>query len=228
MAPPVFVGKIHRTSPVTDLKDHWEKIYTDRSPLEVSWYQQEPTMSLQLIRNTQLAHDAPIIDVGGGASLLLDYLCNEGYTNIAVLDISAKALASAQERLGDRAGNVEWYAEDIVKFNPPKQFAVWHDRAVFHFLTDKSDRNGYVSVLKRALQPNGHFIIGAFSIDGPTKCSGLDIVQYDAKKLVSELGEGFELIEERSEVHVTPAGGKQHFTYFRFRRSPGSKGASGL
>ncbi len=213
---------------MTDRKNHWEKIYRDKSPLEVSWYQQEPAVSLQLIRNTRLAHDAPIIDVGGGASVLVDYLCNEGYTNIAVLDISAKALVCAQDRLGDKASRVEWYEEDVVKFNSPNQFALWHDRAVFHFLTDKSDRRDYVNVLKRTLEPNGHFIIGAFSIGGPTKCSGLDIVQYDAEKLISELGEGFELVEERNEIHITPADKEQQFAYFRFMRKPESQGTSDL
>ncbi len=203
---------------MNDLKNHWEKIYSDRSPLEVSWYQKEPTMSLQLIHNAGLAHDAPIIDVGGGASVLLDYLRNEGYSNIAVLDISAKALACARDRLGDKASGVAWYEQDVTKFQPPKQFALWHDRAVFHFLTDKSDRRDYVDVLKNALTPHGHFIIGAFSLGGPTTCSGLDIVQYDAKKLISELGEGFELDEEKTEIHVTPADKQQQFAYFRFMR----------
>lgn len=204
---------------MNDLKNHWEKIYSDKSPLEVSWYQKEPTMSLQLIHNTRIAQDAPIIDVGGGASVLLDYLCNEGYTNISVLDISAKALACARDRLGDKASDIGWYEQDVTKFHPPKKFALWHDRAVFHFLTDESDRRDYVNVLKRALPLNGHFIIGAFSLGGPTICSGLDIVQYDAKKLVSELGEGFELMEERAEVHVTPADKRQQFTYFWFMRT---------
>jgi len=176
-------------------------------------------MSLQLIRNAGVAHDAPIIDVGGGASVLLDYLRNEGYSNIAVLDISGKALACARDRLGDKAIGVAWYEQDVTKFHPPKQFALWHDRAVFHFLTDKSDRRDYVDVLKNALTPDGHFIIGAFSLGGPTKCSGLDIVQYDAKKLIAELGEGFELIEEQVEIHVTPADKQQQFAYFRFMRT---------
>lgn len=205
---------------MTSSKSHWEEIYKDKSPLEVSWYQQKPTMSLQLIHNAGLAHDAPIVDVGGGASLLVDYLCREGYTSIAVLDISARALACAREMLGDKADSVDWYEQDVLNFKPPNQFALWHDRAVFHFLTAESDRRDYVAVLKHALEPNGHFIIGAFSFTGPTKCSGLDIVQYDARKLISELGEGFELVEEMNEIHFTPAGKKQDFVYFRFIRKP--------
>ncbi|MBW2466726.1 MAG: class I SAM-dependent methyltransferase [Deltaproteobacteria bacterium] len=203
---------------MTDRKTHWEKIYGDKTPQEVSWYQKEPALSLQLIRNSHLAHDAPIIDVGGGASVLVEYLCNEGYTNVAVLDISAKALAYAQDRLGDNASRVEWYEEDVILFKAPHQFSLWHDRAVFHFLTDVSDRRDYVKVLKRTLEPNGHLIIAAFAIGGPTKCSGLDIIQYDANKLIAELGEGFELAEESSEIHISPASKEQKFAYFRFIR----------
>ena len=207
---------------MSDRKTHWENVYNNNSPLEVSWYQKEPTMSLQLIHNAGLAHDAPIIDVGGGASVLVDHLCDEGYSNIAVLDISAKALAYAQNRLGDKSGSVEWYEEDVTCFKSPHPFSLWHDRAVFHFLTDKSDRRKYVNVLKNTLEPDGHLIIGAFAIGGPTKCSGLDIVQYDAKKLLAELGEGFELVEERNETHNTPANKEQKFAYFRFIRKQGA------
>ena len=205
---------------MTGSKSHWEQIYKDKSALEVSWYQQEPRVSLQLIHNTGLAHDEPIVDVGGGASLLVDYLCREGYSRIAVLDISAKALACARERLGDKAASVDWYEQDVLEFDPQNRFALWHDRAVFHFLTSRSERHDYIDALRRTLEPNGHFIIGAFSFTGPTKCSGLDIVQYDAKRLMSELGQGFGLVEEVNEIHVTPAGRKQDFGYFRFVRKP--------
>ena len=206
---------------MSDRKTHWENVYRDKSPLDVSWYQKEPVLSLRLIRNTQLALNEPIIDIGGGASTLVDCLCDEGYANISVLDISAKALAHAQDRLGDKANEIEWYDEDITQFNPPHPFSLWHDRAVFHFLTDKSDRDNYVNVLKRALKTDGHLIIAAFAIGGPEKCSGLDIVQYDAEKLMTELGEGFELIEEKNEVHITPTNKEQTFTYFRFIRKVG-------
>jgi len=198
-------------------KNHWEDVYKDKSPLDVSWYQSEPVLSLQFIHNTQIDHDAAIIDVGGGASVLVDHLCKQGYSNIAVLDISAKALSCVKDRLGDRADYIEWYDEDVTCFKPAHQFALWHDRAVFHFLTDKTDRRNYVDVLKRALMPNGHLIIAAFAIGGPTKCSGLDIVQYDAEKLKAELGEDFELVEEANEKHVTPSKTEQQFSYFRFR-----------
>lgn len=203
---------------MSDRKKHWEKVYADKTPLEVSWYQKEPALSLQLIRNTGLARDAAIIDVGGGASVLVDHLCESGYTNVAVLDIAATALACARARLGEPANRVEWYAEDVTRFIPAHRFALWHDRAVFHFLTDKSDRCKYVDTLEKTLEPDGHVIIGAFAIGGPEQCSGLDIVQYDAGKLMAELGESFELVEESQETHITPANRQQAFAYFRLAR----------
>lgn len=201
---------------------HWESIYHDKSPTDVSWYQQDPALSLQLIRNTHLSLAEPMIDVGGGASVLVDRLCHAGYTQVAVLDISASALDHAKKRLGDKAHGVEWYVEDVVTFDPPHPFSLWHDRAVFHFLTDQSDRRSYVNTMKRALKPGGHLIIAAFAIGGPSKCSGLDIVQYDAKKLLAELGEGFDLVEEKSAVHITPANREQKFAWFRLARKPGT------
>ena len=199
-------------------KSHWNNIYGGKSPLTVSWYQKTPALSLQLIRNTGLGLDAPLIDVGGGTSSLVDFLCKQGYSNISVLDISAKALEHTRERLTDKACGVELYEDDITRFDPPHVFSLWHDRAVFHFLTDKSDRRNYVNVLKRTLTPGGHLIVAAFAINGPTKCSGLDIVQYDADKLVAELGDDFDLVEEKSEKHLTPANMEQNFAYFRFVR----------
>ena len=199
---------------MSDRKNHWEKVYRNKSPLEVSWFQENPALSLQLIGDARLALDAPVIDVGGGASILVDKLCDAGYTNIAVLDVSASALAHARERLAGRANAVHWYEADVTRFKPPQRFALWHDRAVFHFLTDKTDRDSYVSVLKQALRPGGHVIIMAFAIDGPAKCSGLDIVQYDEDKLKAALGPGFELAETGFETHKTPAGGQQKFAYF--------------
>jgi trans-aconitate methyltransferase len=204
-----------------DRKTHWERVYTNKSPLQVSWYQEDPALSLQLIRNTQLALDAAMIDVGGGASTLVDRLCEEAYTNVAVLDVSSSALAHAKTRLAEKANAVEWFEEDVTCFSPPHRFSLWHDRAVFHFLTTKSDRDKYISVLKQTLEPDGHLIIMAFAIDGPVKCSGLDIVQYDVNKLMEELGQGFELVETGYEVHLTPSGGEQKFAYFHLKRING-------
>jgi SAM-dependent methyltransferase len=202
-----------------ETKKHWENVYRTKSPQEVSWYQQEPALSLSLIAATELPMDAEIIDVGGGSSLLVDRLFDQGYTNVSVLDISASALNHARERLGHKAGTIHWVEEDVTRFRPPHRFALWHDRAVFHFLTKRVDRERYINVLEQALEPNGHIIIMTFAIDGPGKCSGLDIVQYDAEKLSNELGAGFELIEEGHEVHHTPAGSEQRFAFFHFRKT---------
>ncbi len=198
-------------------KQHWENVYRKKSPLEVSWYQQEPVLSLSLIDNAELGLDAAIIDVGGGSSTLVDRLCDAAYTNISVLDISGSALEHAKARLKHQAEKVHWHEQDITCFKPPRRFALWHDRAVFHFLTARKDREHYVDVLRQSLEPRGHIIIMTFAIDGPSKCSGLDIVQYDWDKLSSELGAGFKLIETGHEVHHTPAGGQQKFAYFHFR-----------
>lgn len=203
-----------------DRKTHWENVYAKSSYLRVSWYQEEPALSLQLIRSTQISLDAPIIDVGGGASLLVDRLCDAGYSNLAVLDVSAQALAHAKASLGSKVSDVQWFEADVTQFNPPHRFSLWHDRAVFHFLTDQADRDQYVGVLNQALKPGGHLIIMAFAIGGPEKCSGLDIVQYDADKLSAELGPGFELVETGYEIHQTPAGKQQKFAYFRFQKTP--------
>jgi len=202
---------------MSETKKHWENVYRDKSPLKVSWYQREPALSLSLIARARVARDAPIIDVGGGSSTLVDKLCDEAYTDISVLDISGVALNHTKNRLADKAGKVRWYEADVTSFEPPQRYALWHDRAVFHFLTLKLDRERYVNVLKQALEPHGQIIIMTFAIDGPGKCSGLDIVQYDADKMAAELGQGFELIETGHEIHHTPAGSQQKFAYFRFR-----------
>ncbi len=201
-------------------KTHWEDVYRDKSPLKVSWFQQRPELSLELIKHTSIGKNSELIDIGGGASTLVDCLLDEGYSNISVLDISSNALDYAQHRLGNRASSVNWIVTDITSYKPSMKYILWHDRAVFHFLTDKADRVAYVSVLKEGLQPGGHLIIAAFGIGGPQKCSGLDIVQYDANKLMAELGEEFDLVEEASEIHHTPDAREQLFGYFRFIYRP--------
>ena len=208
-------------------KTHWETVYRNKSPTDLSWFQTEPALSLQLIRNTNISADDPIIDVGGGASSLVDFLCQQGYRHVSVLDVSANALDILRQRLGDKASAVDWFVEDITRFDPPHTFSLWHDRAVFHFLTDQGDRRNYVAVLKRALKPDGHVIIATFAIGGPTKCSGLDIVQYNAEKLMAELGAGFDLMEAKTEVHITPAKKEQKFAWFRLRRNPETMATSG-
>lgn len=197
-------------------KEYWENVYKGKSSHDVSWYQKEPLLSLELINNSKLTLDDAIVDVGGGASVLIDRLQEKGFTSLAVLDISNNALLSAKKRLGDKADKVNWYEADITQFNSPQSFSLWHDRAVFHFLTNKQDREKYVNVLKKSLKPDGHLIIAAFSIGGPEKCSGLDIVQYDENKMSAALGSDFKLLESRSETHVTPTDKEQSFTYFHY------------
>lgn len=206
---------------MTDRKTHWENVYTNKPETEVSWYQPKPDLSLRLIRDTGLDKDSPLVDVGGGASTLVDALCEQAYTAITVLDVSASALTLARMRLGDRAVGVQWIETDITAFEPSRRYQLWHDRAVFHFLTDNKDRARYVEAMQKTLLPGGHVIIMTFAIGGPKKCSGLDIVQYDAEKLQMELGNSFKLLESGYEVHKTPAGGEQKFAWFRLRYMPG-------
>lgn len=202
-------------------KSHWERVYRDKSPLEVSWYQTAPTLSWELIRASGIEPDAPLIDVGGGASTLVDHLLDHGFSAVSVLDISAQALDHAQRRLGERAGRVHWTEADVTRFEPPQCYRLWHDRAVFHFLTETADRERYRTVLARALAPGGQLIMGTFAPGGPERCSGLPIVQYDAARMQAELGVDFVLQETRTETHRTPAGKDQLFNFFRFLKSPG-------
>jgi len=201
---------------MSERKEHWEKVYREKSPHEVSWYQADPVLSLSLIGKASLPLDAPVIDVGGGASTLVDNLCERGYSNVSVLDISAAALAHGRNRLAHKGCRVNWFEEDVTRFKAPHRFALWHDRAVFHFLTSQADRDRYVDVLEHSLLPGGHVVMLTFAIGGPTRCSGLDIVQYDADKLGAELGADFELREWGREAHLTPAGRQQDFAWFRF------------
>ena len=202
-------------------KEHWENVYKDKSSHDVSWYQKEPLLSLELIENSKLTLDDAIIDVGGGASVLIDQLQQKGFHNLSVLDISNNALLSAKKRLADKANKINWYDADITQFESPQKIALWHDRAVFHFLTNKQDRERYIGVLKKTLKPGGHLIVAAFSIGGPEKCSGLEIVQYDENKMSAALGNDFKLLESRSETHVTPTDKEQLFTYFHYSYQPG-------
>ncbi len=200
-------------------KDHWESVYKEKSAIEVSWYQKEPTISLSLIRSLPLEKDEYVIDVGGGFSTLADYLLEDGYNNITVLDLSSNALAFSKKRLGGKADLINWKVEDVTNHAPGQNYSLWHDRAVFHFLTEKNDREKYKKVLETSVRDGGYVIIATFSIGGPKKCSGLDIVQYDAEKLQKELGGSFKLIEELSEKHITPRGKEQLFGYYVFTKN---------
>jgi ubiquinone/menaquinone biosynthesis C-methylase UbiE len=195
-------------------KFHWEHVYTTKSSTAVSWYQPHATLSLDLIQRIGIGPAAAIIDVGGGASTLTDDLVARGYRNLSVLDLSGEALAVARRRLGQKSGHVQWIESEVTAAPLPQRFFdVWHDRAVFHFLTAEADRRAYVDQVMRAVKPGGHVIIATFGLDGPGECSGLPVVQYDADSLHGEFGPAFELVEHDEEAHVTPAGRVQHFTY---------------
>lgn len=201
-------------------KSHWNQAYQSKGEQDVSWYQRHPDLSLALIVASGIHKNAGIIDVGGGSSTLVDCLLEEGYTQLAVLDLSAIALDYSRARLGARANTVEWFEADVTTFEPPHRFGLWHDRAVFHFLTEAKDRNAYVATLRRTLQPGGAVIIATFAPEGPPKCSGLEIVRYDETKIMAELGAEFRLLEVRRETHVTPRQVDQHFIYFHMQWQP--------
>lgn len=200
-------------------KDHWEKVYAAKATDAVSWFQPHADFSVGLIKATGVSHDAAIIDVGGGASTLVDDLLANGYTNLSVLDLSAAALAAARDRLGSKAANVRWIEADIIRADlPARQFDVWHDRAVFHFLTTPEERAAYVQAVFHSVKPGGHVIVATFAEDGPNQCSGLPVMRYRADELHAEFGEAFSLLKHEKEAHHTPSGTVQQFVYCYCRR----------
>lgn len=195
-------------------RDHWERVYGTKKSTEVSWYQPTPDLSLRLLRSVLPDRSAPIIDVGGGASTLVDGLLAEGYTRITVLDVSASALKQAVARLGTSAAGVTWREANVLDCSfPPAAYAVWHDRAVFHFLTDPGDRERYVAQVRAAVRLGGHAMVATFATDGPMKCSGLEVVRYSPDQLHAQFGPDFQLLESFREEHHTPAGVVQPFIY---------------
>ena len=199
-------------------REHWENIHATKASDEVSWFEVNPQISFDLIESVSPERGS-VIDVGGGQSFLVDKLLSAGYERVAVLDISSAALESTKERLAEQAGGVAWIHADVTKATDLGTFDVWHDRAVFHFLTDDSDRRAYVDRLTQTLPIGGHFVIGTFGIGGPEKCSGLEIRQYDAEIMQATLGSHFELVRTLDHVHVTPADKEQEFFFGVFRRS---------
>jgi trans-aconitate methyltransferase len=199
-------------------EDHWEKVYTTKSESQVSWFQETPAPSLELIALAGAVRSSAIIDIGGGASRLVDSLVSQGYEDVTVLDLSVAALASARSRIGDKANQVTWIAADVTTWEPSRPYDVWHDRAAFHFLTDQKDQTAYIDRLRRALRVGGHAVIGTFAPDGPERCSGLMVSRYDANSLAATLGYGFELIDTRRHEHTTPWGAMQKFQFSTFRR----------
>ena len=203
-----------------DRKAHWEAVYASKPAVEMSWYQQRPAVSLRLLAEVGATADSSIIDVGGGDSTLVDALVDQQYRFLTVLDVSGAALSRARLRLGARASEVTWLEVDITRAELPQHaYDVWHDRAVFHFLTDPTDRCRYAEVAASSVRNNGALIIATFAPDGPTRCSGMNVRRYSAGSLAEELGDAFTLERTRVEVHRTPFGVEQPFTYAVFRRS---------
>jgi len=197
-----------------DAQDHWEKIYTQKSPTAVSWYRPHLETSLELIERVAPDRATSLIDVGGGESTLVDDLLSRGYKDITVLDISRTAIDANRKRVGDASGRVHWLVADITRGDlPHSRYEVWHDRAVFHFLTSPDDRVAYVRQVARAVKNGGHVIVSTFGPEGPTKCSGLDVVRYDAESLHKEFGVHFRLLGSSKEFHQTPFGTTQQFLY---------------
>mgnify|MGYP000858665700 CR=1 FL=1 len=196
-------------------KEHWEKIYTTKTPQEVSWTQETPTTSLDLIAKYNLPKDAKIIDIGGGDSLLADHLIALGYANITVLDISEAAIERAKTRLGEKANNVTWIVQDITEFTPTENYDLWHDRAVFHFLTTKADIDFYINTVQKWAN---HIVLGTFSTGGPIKCSGLEITQYNEQKISDTFCPAFTLLECNNVDHTTPFDTTQNFVFARLSK----------
>lgn len=206
--------------PHVDSIAHWQQVYETKRPDAVSWYQPSAARSLALIRRFIPDSSAPVIDVGAGASVLVGELLDAGYSDLTVLDIAAGALAISQARLGEHAGRVQWIEHDVRTAPlPTVHYAGWHDRAVFHFLTEAEDRAAYVAQLERCVRVGGHVLIATFAEDGPTKCSGLPVVRYSPEMLRAELGEDFHLVETERELHPTPMGTSQSFLYCVFRKT---------
>jgi trans-aconitate methyltransferase len=199
--------------------DHWNRVYGEKAHEDVSWFQQRPSVSLAAIDRHVEGNKCAFIDIGGGASLLVNHLAERGWKDLTILDISGSALAVAKQRLGERAAIVEWIVADITRWRPERGYDVWHDRAVFHFLTQRDQRDAYRNALQSGTHPGSIVIMATFAPDGPEKCSGLIVERYDSRALASELGSSFELLEDWREMHQTPWGSGQSFNWCVFRRA---------
>jgi len=203
-----------------DRQTHWESVYTTKGEKEVSWFQERPEISLEFIAATGAGPNSAIVDIGGGASRLVDALLDDGYRKLTVLDLSKAALAASRERLGLCGETVTWVAADVTTWGPSEHYGVWHDRAAFHFLTDEKDRHAYVLRLEQALGEGGEAIIGTFALNGPERCSGLPMMRYDSSGLTAVLGPKFRLLASREAERRTPWGASQVFQFSRFSFSP--------
>jgi 2-polyprenyl-3-methyl-5-hydroxy-6-metoxy-1,4-benzoquinol methylase len=200
-------------------QEHWENVYATKGESEVSWFQENPNPSLELMTLACATPRSAVIDIGGGASRFVDALVEMGFQAVTVLDLSEAAIAVAKARLRSRANQVKWVVADVTTWEPQQVYDLWHDRAAFHFLTEEHDRTAYVASLIKAVKPGGHVIIATFAPDGPERCSGLPDVRYYAENLGRALGDAFELVETRRHEHMTPWGSEQHFQFSVFRRA---------
>jgi SAM-dependent methyltransferase len=197
---------------------HWQNVYTSKGENEVSWFQESPAPSLALIAEIGAAPNSAIIDIGAGASRLVDELIGRGFRDVTVLDLSAAALEAAKARLGERASRAHWLVADATTWEPSQAYDIWHDRAAFHFLTEERDRAAYITRLRQGVRSGGHAIIATFALDGPEKCSGLPVMRYDAARLALTLGSGFKLLQSQGNDHATPWGSHQCFQFSVFQR----------
>jgi 2-polyprenyl-3-methyl-5-hydroxy-6-metoxy-1,4-benzoquinol methylase len=202
-----------------DRQAHWQNVYKEKGEYQVSWFQERPAISLELIEALGAKPNSAIIDIGGGASRLVDSLIEKGYRDLTVLDLSESAVSIAKARLGKNAAAVRWIVADVTHWEPTRSYDLWHDRAAFHFLTEASDRSAYIDRLTKAVTRGGHAIIGTFAMDGPERCSGLPVVRYDGTRLSAALAPSFELVDTRRDDHETPWGAIQHFQFSLFRRA---------
>ncbi|HZJ37503.1 MAG TPA: class I SAM-dependent methyltransferase [Gillisia sp.] len=203
---------------MTDRKIHWETIYQTKKLTDVSWYQSKPTTSLKFIAELNLKKEAKIIDIGAGESFLADFLLADGFTDISILDISEETLDHTRLRLGEKAKNIEWIPVDISNFIPKQHYDLWHDRAVFHFLTEEKSIQNYLKTLENSINPGGYVILGTFSEKGPTKRSGLEIKQYSIDEMSSLLTDNFQKLHCENIDHITPSGAVQNFTFCSFQK----------
>jgi SAM-dependent methyltransferase len=202
-----------------DAADHWDRIYASTRSTELSWYKREPAVSLRLVERMAADPSVAVIDIGAGASFLVDRLMADKFTNLTVLDVARHALDEVRERLGDDARHVSFVHHDLLTWEPDRRYDVWHDRAVFHFLTDNTRRDRYVDIAARAVRAGGALVLATFAEDGPTRCSGLPVSRYSAEDLEGVFSEFFSLVEHEREQHVTPGGVDQSFTWTVFRRA---------
>ena len=203
-------------SPTDVRARHWDATYRRREIDQLSWFQATPAMSLNLIDALNIALDIGVIDIGGGASTFVDHLLERGFTDISVLDVSEASLAAGKQRIGHEI-SVHWLREDLLDWHPIRRFGLWHDRAVFHFLVEASERDAYIATLRSAIDRGGSVILGTFAPDGPDHCSGLPVARYSPDDLVALLGSGFEVVSTDREQHITPSGVQQSFTWIAAR-----------